>query len=50
MGGDWRNSTQGSVLFTLIVVFPTNKQLLDPALDSRSPRTTSRSSSPTLRF
>jgi len=30
-----------SVPFTLIVVFPTNKQLLDPALDSRSPRATS---------
>jgi len=27
-----------SVPFTLIVVFPTNKQLLDPTLDSRSPR------------
>jgi hypothetical protein len=30
-----------SVSFTLIVVFPTNKQLLDPTLDSRSPRVTS---------
>jgi len=30
-----------SVPFTLIVVFPTNKQLLDPTLDSRSPRATS---------
>ena len=30
-----------SVPFTLIVVFPTNKQLLDPTLDSQSHRTTS---------
>jgi hypothetical protein len=30
-----------SVPFTLIVVLPTNKQLLDPTLDSRSPRVTS---------
>jgi hypothetical protein len=29
-----------SVPFTLIVIFPTNKQLLDPTLDSRSPRAT----------
>ncbi|MGA2356066.1 MAG: DUF1772 domain-containing protein [Terriglobales bacterium] len=29
-----------AVPFTLIVIFPTNKQLLDPALDSRSPRAT----------
>ena len=27
-----------SVPFTLIVIFPTNKQLLDPTLDSRSPQ------------
>jgi hypothetical protein len=27
-----------SVPFTLIAIFPTNKQLLDPKLDSRSPR------------
>jgi anthrone oxygenase-like protein len=30
-----------SLPFTLIVIFPTNKQLLDPTLDSRSPRATS---------
>jgi uncharacterized membrane protein len=30
-----------SVPFTLIVIFPTNKQLLDPTLDSRSPRVAS---------
>ena len=30
-----------SVLFMLIVIFPTNKQLLDPTLDSRSSRVTS---------
>jgi uncharacterized membrane protein len=30
-----------SVPFTLTVIFPTNKQLLDPTLDSRSPRVTS---------
>src|SRR5579864_8560775 len=30
-----------SVPFTLIVLFPINKQLLDPTLDSRSPRATS---------
>jgi uncharacterized membrane protein len=30
-----------TVPFTLIVIFPTNKQLLDPTLDSRSPRVTS---------
>jgi hypothetical protein len=30
-----------SLPFTLIVIFPTNKQLLDPTLDSRSPRVTS---------
>jgi len=30
-----------SIPFTLIVVFPTNKQLLDPTLDSRSPQATS---------
>jgi uncharacterized membrane protein len=30
-----------SVPFTLIVVVPTNKQLLDPTLDSRSPRVAS---------
>jgi thiamine transporter ThiT len=30
----------GSVIpFTLIVILPTNKQLLDPALDTRSPQT-----------
>lgn len=30
-----------SIPFTLIIVFPTNKQLLDPTLDSRSPLATS---------
>ena len=30
-----------SLPFTLIVIFPTNKQLLDPTIDSRSPRVTS---------
>jgi hypothetical protein len=30
-----------SLPFTLIVILPTNKQLLDPTLDSRSPRVTS---------
>jgi Anthrone oxygenase len=30
-----------SVPFTLIMIFPTNKQLLDPTLDSRSSRVTS---------
>jgi hypothetical protein len=31
----------GAVIpFTLIVIFPTNKQLLDPALDRRSPEAT----------
>jgi hypothetical protein len=30
-----------SVPFTLIVIFPTNMQLLDPTLDSRSSRVTS---------
>ena len=29
-----------SLPFTLIVIFPTNKQLLDPTIDSRSPRAT----------
>jgi hypothetical protein len=32
---------RASVPFTLIVILPTNKQLLDPTLDSRSPRVTS---------
>jgi len=30
-----------SLPFTVIVIFPTNKQLLDPTIDSRSPRVTS---------
>jgi len=30
-----------SIPFTVIVIFPTNKQLLDPTLDSQSPRATS---------
>jgi len=38
--GHWRGALLGSVIpFTLIVILPINKQLLNPALDMRSAET-----------